>query len=180
MQEWENLTDNETSTEDNHMISKIPESPKDTEATESLRIYESKVAESRDAATDSLGNQDPSISNFRRCLETLCIYVGTFMVGCTAALFGPTLVHIALLYGTDISTVSGMFLFFNGGYFFGSLMTGLIFDRLNWHLQNGVVFVVLGLSICAAPHMSTIYLYQVSSHYIEIWITYSIIYNLKI
>ena len=104
-----------------------------------------------------------NISISRRCIETLCIYVGAFMIGCCIAIFGPTLVHISLLYDTSIGTLSRVFLFYNVGFFLGSLATGLIFDRINWHLLNFAAFVILGLSIGGAPLMPTIFLYQASS-----------------
>ena len=114
-------------------------------------------------ATMEVSNEPENTKgNLKQYCETLCIYVGVLMVGCAAGILGPTLVHVTILYGTDTTAMSSVFIFLNIGYFLGSLSSGLLFDRLNSHLQDSAAMLTLGLSLIAAPYMPNMYLYQVN------------------
>ena len=60
----------------------------------------------------------------------------------------------------DTVTMSSMFIYLNVAFFAGALSSGLLFDRLNEHLQTSLMTCAMGLALLCAPRTSELYQYQ--------------------
>ena len=107
--------------------------------------------------------QDVSVetsSRWFRVSQTVSIYASGFVLGLTSGVFGPTMVHVTILYGCSMAEMTRGFAVNNATYFLGSLLTALVFDWFNARLFHSSVLLTLSACIGLAPFMPNIYGYQ--------------------
>ncbi|XP_068199264.1 sodium-dependent glucose transporter 1 isoform X2 [Antennarius striatus] len=67
------------------------------------------------------------------------------------SVLGPTFEDLAVNVGKNISNISYIFIGRSGGYIFGSLLGGTLFDCMNPYLLLGLSLLVTGFGMCTIP-----------------------------
>jgi MFS transporter, FHS family, Na+ dependent glucose transporter 1 len=87
-----------------------------------------------------------------RPMATTFAYYGAFIgLGLISASLGPTLPGLAALTGTELGSISILFMTRSTGYMLGSLLGGRFFDRLPGHQVMAAALVIMGLGMITAP-----------------------------
>ena len=92
--------------------------------------------------------------------HTACIYLYMMCIGMCTSIFGPTLVHVSLLYDVTLADMSNVIMTNNIANLIGSFGAGVLFDRFNANLQESITVLLMGLTIAFAPFATSFYSYQ--------------------
>jgi len=79
--------------------------------------------------------------------------------GICAPLVGTTIVHMEQLFNADTATMSWTFTVSSIGYFFGAVVCGFIFDRINHELQFVIANFIEAVATAVAPFFTSLPLY---------------------
>ena len=109
---------------------------------------------------DVTSSMTTSISRHRYFL-TFCLYSCFISLGFVESLTGPTLVHLSLLYSTDVAGISLRFSIGSIGYLLGAFLCGVLFDKLNRELLFVAALSLLGIATYAIPLLPSLALFFV-------------------
>lgn len=93
----------------------------------------------------------------RPMATTFAYYAAFIGLGLISASLGPTLPGLAALTGTELGTISVLFLARSLGYMLGSLLGGRFYDRLSGHQVMAASLAVMGLGMVVAPTLPVLW-----------------------
>ena len=111
-----------------------------------------------DATADVTTGLTPS--HYLRILQTVTIYASGLILGFGSGVIGPTMVHVTLLYDSDMAEMTRGIAAYNVTYFIGALLTALVFDCFNARLLHAVALFIVTSCIGMAPFMPHLYAYH--------------------
>ena len=74
--------------------------------------------------------------------------------------FGPTLLNLEYLLDTDLKMLAASIMSARLGYFLGSLLGGIIFDKINQEFLLGAASLMLGVTFALLPWVPDIYAFM--------------------
>ena len=96
---------------------------------------------------------------FRLTVPNNKINFADVVQGICAPLVGTTIVHMEQLFNADTATMSWTFTVSSIGYFFGAVVCGFIFDRINHELQFVIANFIEAVATAVAPFFTSLPLY---------------------
>ena len=123
-------------------------------------MEETKYTEITKARLDAQQQTTSSVSAAKlRAIRTAAVLVCYAALGMATNVTGPTLVHMRHILHADIATIALAFSCSRAGFLLGSLLCGVVYDRVNAELQLFISVALVGIFTVIMPWSQLLYGY---------------------